>query len=140
MACAELRSKHPLGKAIVSCYRAAGRKELAPPQDFQMLLGRDVQAVTAEKKVVAGNDTLFVQQKISLSSEMKNEAEIFLKDGCTVIYVSIDRQAAGFLVLSDVLRPDAPKMIEQIKQTGAVPVLLTGDHENAAQYYSRIRT
>lgn len=89
-----------------------------------MLLGRDVQAVTAEKKVVAGNDTLFVQQKISLSSEMNNEAEIFLKDGCTVIYVSIDRQAAGFLVLSDVLRPDAPKMIEQIKQTGAVPVLL----------------
>lgn len=65
---------------------------------------------------------------------MEKVAEVFLNDGCTVIYISINGKAAGFLVLSDILRPEAPRVIEQIKQTGAISVLLTGDHENAAQY------
>lgn len=133
-ACAELRSEHPLGKAVVSCYRSAGGKELVSPQDFQMLLGRGVQALTAGMEITAGNDTLFAQQEIPLPSEMENAAEVFLKDGCTVIYIALNGKAAGFLVLSDILRPDAPRVIEQIKQAGVVPVLLTGDHENAAQY------
>ena len=39
---------------------------------------------------------------------------------------------AGILALSDTIREDAADMVAQVKQAGVTPVLLTGDHENAA--------
>ncbi len=41
---AELRSEHPLGKAILAHYQSVSRKNLQEPQYFQMLLGRGVTA------------------------------------------------------------------------------------------------
>jgi heavy metal translocating P-type ATPase len=40
-ASAELRSEHPLGKAIVAHYKATANAPLPEPSDFQMLAGRD---------------------------------------------------------------------------------------------------
>ena len=57
-----------------------------------------------------------------------------MRDGCTVIYVAVDGRAAGMLALSDTLRPSAAETIRQVRQTGVEPVLLTGDHESAAQH------
>ncbi len=52
--------------------------------------------------------------------------------GCTIVYVGIDDAFAGFLALSDTLRAKSQEMIQEIKDTGIRPLLLTGDHENAA--------
>ena len=46
--------------------------------------------------------------------------------------VPIDGQAAGCIVLADTLRKESVAMIEQLKAIGVRPVLLTGDHEAAA--------
>lgn len=54
-----------------------------------------------------------------------------------MIYIAINGQLAGFLALSDTLRPESSAMIEQIKQTGITPVLLTGDHDNAARHIAK---
>ena len=43
------------------------------------------------------------------------------------------RYSNGLISLADILRPDAADTIRQVKETGIVPVLLTGDHENAAR-------
>ena len=75
---------------------------------------------------------LFEERGIDLPNPLRARAESYLSEGSTVIYLAADRQAAGFLVLSDTLRPDADQMIDQVEQTGITPVLLTGDHENAA--------
>ena len=134
-ACAELRSEHPLGKAVVNCYRAAAGGALdAPPQDFEMLPGQGVRSVVEGKEILAGSEKLLSQHGIPLPAKMRSAAGRFLANGSTVIYVSIDGKAVGFLVLSDTLRPNAAQMIGQLKAAGAAPVLLTGDHENAAQY------
>ena len=48
-------------------------------------------------------------------------------------YVAVDGQFAGFLALSDTLRAESAATITALSDLGVQPVLLTGDHENAAK-------
>ena len=43
-----------------------------------------------------------------------------------------DGRFAGALVLADTLRPDSEQMLARLKELSVQPVLLTGDHEAAA--------
>lgn len=89
--------------------------------------GQIIRAVT----ILAGNAALLQDNGIILSAAEK-EARHYLEKGCTVIYVAVDGEAAGFLALADTLRADSPEMIGQISRLGIMPVLLTGDHARAA--------
>ena len=59
--------------------------------------------------------------------------EQYIKLGCTVTYVAIDGNYAGFIALSDTLREESTAMVDFLNSLGVQPVLLTGDHENAAK-------
>lgn len=131
-ACAELRSEHPLGKAVVRCYRQAVGKEPPQGEDFQMLPGRGVRVKVAGGSVVAGNPKLLEEAGIPLDPGVLAVAQAHLREGCTVIYCGVDGTLAGFLALSDTLRPQAAQVIQRIRAAGPEPVLLTGDNENAA--------
>ena len=131
-ACAELRSEHPLGKAVVRCYRQAVGQEPPQGEDFQMLPGRGVRVKVAGVSVVAGNPKLLEEAGIPLDPGVLAAAQAHLREGCTVIYCGVDGTLAGFLALSDTLRPQAAQVIQRIRAAGPEPVLLTGDNENAA--------
>ena len=131
-ACAELRSEHPLGKAVVRCYRQAVGQEPPQGEDFQMLPGRGVRGKVAGVSVVAGNPKLLEEAGIPLDPGVLAAAQAHLREGCTVIYCGVDGTLAGFLALSDTLRPQAAQVIQRIRDAGPEPVLLTGDNENAA--------
>lgn len=133
-ASAELRSEHPLGKAVTNCYRSSVGQKLIPPQEFQILPGRGVRAVLDGKEIIAGNGELLLQEHISLSPEILSAAKTYLAQGCTAIYVAAGHKAAGYLALADTLRPEAAEMVREIEKAGVIPVLLTGDHENAARH------
>ncbi|MBO5524962.1 MAG: cation-translocating P-type ATPase [Roseburia sp.] len=132
-AAAEQRSEHPLGKAVVNCYRRREEKELPSVENFVMLPGRGVRALSEGKELLAGNPELLSENGILLSEEIREAAVEYSEKGCTVIYLAVDKEAAGFLALSDTLREDAKETIEAIKAVGVTPVLLTGDHKNAAE-------
>ncbi len=133
-ASAELRSEHPLGKAVAgSCLARTGRKP-ETPQQFQMLPGRGVRAAVNGREVLAGNGELLREQAAVLPQMLQEAAEEWSGRGCTVIYVALDHKPAGLLALSDTLRPEAAKAVMEIREAGVEPVLLTGDHENAARY------
>lgn len=129
---AEARSEHPLGKAVARCYREATGKEVPEADGFEMLPGRGVSAVVAGEAVMVGSRELLLTKDIKLNKEQEEEGEKYRREGCTVIYVSVGEKAAGFLALSDTLRQEAAPMIDRVKKAGVLPVLLTGDHENAA--------
>ena len=131
-ACAELRSEHPLGKAIVRCYRKDSVRELPQPEQFRMIPGRGVRAVVQGKELLAGNLELFRENGVELSDEARRAAERYQEEGCSVIFIGMDRQAAGLIALSDTLRENAVATIREVRDAGVVPVLLTGDHGNAA--------
>ncbi len=133
-ASAESSSEHPLGKAVVEYYKKQKGHLPSRPEDFYMIPGRGVEAEVNNRSILAGNPELFKEKGVVLPDLLRARAESYISKGSTVIYLAADRQAAGFLVLSDTLRPDAGQMIDQVEQTGITPVLLTGDHENAAAH------
>ncbi|OPX92560.1 MAG: putative copper-exporting P-type ATPase V [Pelotomaculum sp. PtaB.Bin104] len=133
-ACAELRSEHPLGKAIVRCYRNDKKTELPQAEQFQMIPGRGVSAHVKGKEILAGNLELFQERQIIISNQISEETEKYLNDGCTVMFIAIEKELAGFIALADTLREDAATTISEVKKTGVTPVLLTGDHNNAARH------
>lgn len=133
----ELNSEHPLGKAVVRCYKEESNEALLPSSEFRMLPGRGVQAVINGRTVLAGNPGLLRDNHISLPNEVVNKSEMHLKEGCTVIYLAVDGICAGFIALADTLRKDASSTVDELKASGVTPVLLTGDHENAAVHIAR---
>ena len=133
----ELNSEHPLGKAVVRCYKEENNEALLPSSEFRMLPGRGVQAVINGRTVLAGNPGLLRDNHISLPNEVVNKSEMHLKEGCTVIYLAVDGICAGFIALADTLRKDASSTVDELKASGVTPVLLTGDHENAAVHIAR---
>ena len=130
-ASAEQLSEHPLGKAIVRCCRQELGAKLAPADDFHMLPGRGVSARVEGKRVLAGNPELLEEHGVSMTPPPA--AAEALRTGCTVTYLAVDGAFAGYLVLSDTLRAESADMIASLHGLGVRPVLLTGDHENAAQ-------
>ncbi|MPN37916.1 Silver exporting P-type ATPase [bioreactor metagenome] len=69
-----------------------------------------------------------------MTDTVKDEVRKYIKEGCTLIYVSTDGIFAGFVALSDTIRVNSPNMIKAIKTLGIIPVLLTGDHGEAATH------
>ena len=132
-AAAEGRSEHPLGKAVVRGYQQKTGQPVPQAEHFQMVPGRGVLARAENREVLAGNRELLAEHGISPEDPVQNEAEAFLNQGCTVIYVAVDGRMAGYLVLSDTLRPESRDMIDRVSSLGIRPVLLTGDHESAAR-------
>jgi len=130
-ASAEQLSEHPLGKAIVSCCKKEYGAELSPAENFQMIPGRGVCALVEGKQVFAGNPELLQEHGIKMAPPL--EAEAHIRKGCTVTYLAVDGVFAGYIVLSDTLRKESSGMIDALSGLGVQPVLLTGDHENAAR-------
>lgn len=127
-AAVEQFSEHPLGKAIVHCYHQSEKDSLPVVEHFEMTPGMGVSAVINGKKIKAGNLKLMEE----ISAKAIPEAEDYLSEGSTVIYMTVDGKAAGYLVLSDTLRPESINVIHSIHQLNTEPVLLTGDNENVA--------
>ena len=130
-ASAEQLSEHPLGKAITACYRKHHTEPLDTVSDFQMIPGRGVSVELSGKKVAAGNVQLL--QSLGISFAIPQAAEDHLRQGCTVTYLAVNGRFAGFLALSDTLREESADMIKALSSLSVQPVLLTGDHENAAR-------
>ena len=96
-----------------------------------MIPGRGVCAEIESKAILAGNAELLREHGISMPE--LPEAEGYVQQGCTVIYLAVNGQLAGFLALSDTLRTESADTITALTSLGVQPVLLTGDHENAAK-------
>ena len=132
---AELRSEHPLGKAVVRGFEKGGGTP-PEPEHFTMLPGRGVEAEVEGRRIVAGNLELLAEREIDCTA-LTAQAEAYIDQGCTMVYVAVDGRLAGFLALADTVRPDAATTIQQVQEAGVTPVLLTGDHENAAGHIAR---
>jgi len=136
-AVAELRSEHPLGKAIVSYYKEKNTAAPDEPDAFQMLPGRGVSAEIKTRKIFAGNEALLNEKDIIIPEQLIRTADGAKNDGCTVIYIAVDGKTAGLIALSDTLRPDAADTVKAIHATGVKTALLTGDAPQAAKHIAQ---
>lgn len=128
----ESKSEHPLGKAIVSCYKNTYDKNVTVPEKFKLIPGQGIAAKENGVTLFAGNPKLMAEMKIDIRDGVESAA-VYQEKGCTIIYVAVNDVFSGFIALSDTLRPDSADMVKELKKTGAIPVLLTGDGEQAAK-------
>ena len=131
-AAAEQMSEHPLGKAVVRCYRQEIGGALDAAEAFTMLPGRGVMAQVKGASVLAGNRAMLIDHGIVIPPAVEAQVEQHLAKGCTVMYVAVGAALAGFMVLSDTVREQSAAMIDRLTAQGVQPVLLTGDHQSAA--------
>ena len=129
-ASAEELSEHPLGKAIVSCCKKSGCV-LTAAEDFKMIPGRGVCARVEDKTVFAGRAELLREHGIEITPP--SDASALIRQGCTITYIAVNGVFSGFIALSDTLRQESDTTIAALSGLGVQPVLLTGDHENAAE-------
>ena len=135
-ASSEQYSEHPLGRAVLN--HAKNKVELLVPQNFELLPGRGVSATVADKYVIAGNRELFEEKDISISNDILKSTQGYVDDGCTIIYISVENKAAGFIALSDTLRADAADMVSRIHSLDVKTLLLTGDNSHAADHMAEL--
>lgn len=132
LAASELRSEHPLGRAIVSCAREEGI-EFGEPESFEMRPGRGVAARAGGRQVLAGNAQMMEEHGLDLGGWDTSRVEELEHGGCSVTYVAVDGRPAGVVALADTLREDSAGCVEGLCNQGVEPVLLTGDNEAAAR-------
>ena len=137
-AAAENYSEHPLGKAILRSAKEKGLTINIPKaEDFSMNAGKGVKGTVSGREILAGNIKLLAENGISVPEDIIEKADAYIQKGSTVIFTAYDGVTAGFIVLSDTLRPESRGMIKRLKELGVEPVLLTGDNENAAKNIAR---
>lgn len=131
---AEQRSEHPLGRAVVQGFRESHASPLPEGEDFRMIPGRGVSCMVEGGTVLAGNAAFLEEEGVALPDGSQSGAAAFVNEGCTVIWVAVGGCAAGFIALADMPRADAGAAVRALRDAGITPVLLTGDHANAARH------
>ena len=107
---------------------------LMEAEQFNMIPGQGVSCFVEGKQILAGNIKLLEEYGIKWNDSVTQETKQYLMKGCTVIYVVIQRILAGYIILSDTIRTESKKMIEELTKLKVQPVLLTGDHQDAATH------
>lgn len=130
-ASAEQPSEHPLAQAVVRHCEEKGLP-LSESKDFQAVAGKGVRAKVAGKNLLAGH-LRFLEEEgvdVSLSKEKATRLEAEAK---TVIGIAEDGKLIGLLTIGDMVKEDAADAINQIKQAGLIPTMITGDNEHTAR-------
>ena len=121
-ALAECASSHPISKSL---QRAYGRElDRSRVSDIEEISGNGVIAKVDGHSIAAGNDRLM--QRLGIGHT-----------GChsvgTIVHVAIDGVYSGHIVISDIVKPDSAKAIEELKKAGVSrTVMLTGDAKAVA--------
>lgn len=136
LAGAESRSEHPLGKAIVACAKREGIA-IPEPEEFRMIPGRGVEARVLGSKASVGNARMMQEAGLATSAWIDAGVEAFEQEGCTVSYIAVEGKAQGIVALTDALRDESVETVRALYALGVSPVLLTGDHAEAARAAAR---
>lgn len=134
-ASAELKSEHPLAKAITS-FAEEREMILTEPEVFRMMAGRGVYAELSGKKVLCGSERFLEEQGVAADRETRNFLERLRVQGKASLLVAEEGRCIGIIALSDVLRPEAEEMIRQLHDMRVRTVLLTGDNRKTAAYFA----
>ena len=131
VAALENASEHPLAQAVVE---EAGKRSipLAGVEDFTARTGMGVQGRVEGVSLAVGNSRLMAEEKVDISAWEKKIAQLE-EEGKTVILAAVDKELAGLVAVSDILKPDAIQAVAEIEKMGIHTALITGDNWRTAQ-------
>lgn len=135
-ASAEVKSEHPLGKAIVA-YAKAKEVQLMESTAFRMTTGKGIFAEVGHRKLLCGNEKFLTENEVSIDNKVQSVLERLRTQGKASILVAEGQNCIGVIALSDVLRPEAKDTVSRLSDMHTRTVLLTGDHKRTADYFTK---
>ena len=127
----ELKSEHPLAKAIVA-YGEEQQITVSAADDFQAMPGNGLSGIVSGARVFGGN-LKFISGKTTVSEQMQRQAEELAKQGKTPLFFATEEKLFGIIAVADVIKEDSPQAISQLQNMGIEVVMLTGDNERTAE-------
>lgn len=117
----EMLSNHPIGSAIKNYEQNIEQKEV---EDYKEISGHGLYGKIEGKEVLFGNTKLLEQYEVEYDTSLPQEA----------IYLSIDKQIAGYITLTEEIRKEAYNMVDALKRVGIKQtIMLTGDNKKSAE-------
>jgi Cd2+/Zn2+-exporting ATPase len=127
----EVRSEHPLAKAVANAAQSRGLK-LAEVTAFEAIPGRGVQAVVDGQIVQIGSPRYLLQNG-DFPAALAEARDGLEGEGKTVMLVQLGGAWLGLIALADQIRPEARDMIARIRGNGVQVAMLTGDNPLVAR-------
>ena len=121
----EQNSTHPIANSIVAAAKERGIS-LEKPLSLEEISGHGISAQMPEGKVLCGNRKLMDKFGVAIGElhEAAYGSEVF---------IAVNGKFAGYMLISDTIKPDAKDAIASLKKLGLHTVMLTGDSEDSAQ-------
>jgi Cu2+-exporting ATPase len=126
----EQNSEHPIATGILEKAKASGLS-LEKADSFKALTGQGVEATVEGRNVRVVSPGYLKEHGKTLPSGVDEVA------GETRVFVLIDDKPAGYITLSDRVRPESPDAIRTLHEAGIRCVLLTGDNRQVAEKVSK---
>ncbi len=117
-ALAESYSTHPISQSLVREYGKEIDESLI--NNVKEIAGKGVIAMVKNQKVVVGNHKLVYCDKIEQAYG-------------TVVYISINDEYAGHIILADKIKEDSKRAIEELNKQGIKTIMLTGDNKETGE-------
>jgi len=119
---AEAFSTHPLAVSVLRKYGKEPDKNLVT--EYAEHAGMGVSAKISGKTVLLGNSILFRKYNIEIKE---------VKSSGTLMYLAVNGEFAGSVILEDTVKEDGIKAIKELRSLGIEDiVMLTGDRKDAA--------
>jgi Cu+-exporting ATPase len=134
-AAAEQGSEHPLGEAIVTRAKERG-VALAPVTEFRAIPGQGVDALAPDGRILLGNARMMAARGIDIEG-LEPHVRRLAAAGKTAVYVAFAGQAQGVIAVADVVKPEAPAAVAELRAMGLEVVMLTGDARSTAEAIAR---
>jgi Cd2+/Zn2+-exporting ATPase len=135
----EVKSEHPLAKSIVN---AAKTEKYTPHkiENFQIKIGKGAQAdcLVCDDKHHCLGKLEFILEEHHVPQEVIDQIDALQNEGKTAIIICTNKEVEGVIGLLDEIRPESKEVVEQIKDYGVNPVMLTGDNLISAQAIAKM--
>lgn len=127
----ESHSAHPLAEGI---RRKAQEQqiELLSITQLEEKVGWGIRGASADQEIRIGKHEFM--QGVAIPPAFITRATALAAEGKTVLFVAVNQSFAGLLAVADVLRPNAPQVVQRLQQMGLEVVMLTGDNPQTAAY------
>jgi len=125
-------SPHVLGAAIVRAARQRGLA-LSFPVDVREEPGSGIDGTVDGRRVSVGKSS-WVSGGRGLPARARDIRRRSAMEGSSAVFVAIDGEVAGGLIVDDPIRPDTPRVIRTLRRAGIKRVVMvTGDHPDVAE-------
>jgi Cu+-exporting ATPase len=126
----ERSSEHPLAAAISA---AAHDRNLTLQEvsEFASVTGKGVTGKVGGHAVGVG--TIKLLGELGVSADLNTRADTLRRDGATVMFVTVDGQAAGIIAVADPVKATTAAALDSLRKDGIKIVMLTGDNRLTAQ-------